>query len=79
MLTALLSTALAVFMALVWMGACLLPLLMVWGLWMVFKSHSATLAERESDALDAFLDESDAFMVQFQAEQAARTRRLQHL
>lgn len=78
MLTELLTTALAVITALVWVGACLLPLLMVWGLWVWFKARSAQPVERKPDALDAFLAESDDFIAKFKAEQAARERRLGH-
>jgi hypothetical protein len=79
MLTALLSTALAVFIALVWIGACLLPLCLVWGLWKVFTTSSTTAFDRQQDALNAFVDESDDFLAKFQAEQVARERRLRHV
>lgn len=63
MLTELLTSAIAVLMALVW----------VW-----FKARSAQPVERKPDALDAFLAESDDFIAKFKAEQAARERRLRH-
>lgn len=78
MLSELLTSALAILMALVWVGACLLPLLMVWGVWVWFKARRQQSVEHEPDALDAFIAESDAFMAKFKAEQAARERRLRH-
>lgn len=78
MLTELLTSALAVLTALVWVGACLLPLLILWGLRVWFKARSVQPIETKPDALDAFLAESDDFIAKFKAEQAARERRLRH-
>jgi hypothetical protein len=78
MLTALFTSALAVLVALAWVGVCLLPLALAWGLWLWFKSPSDQQLEQQQTEFDAFMSDNDAFIARFKAEQAARNRRLRH-
>ena len=78
MFTALPTSALAVLVALAWVGACLLPLAMAWGLWLWFKSPSPEQIELQQSEFDTFISDNDAFIARFKAEQAARNHQLRH-
>lgn len=53
MLATLLASALAIFMALVWIGACPLPLCLAWGVWVWWSGFGQPKAIEDTDALIA--------------------------
>lgn len=72
MLAELLTTALAVILALAWIAVCLLPLLMAWGLWLWLKNPSSAHTARQQAEIDALIAECDALQAQSRALQAGR-------
>lgn len=74
MLAELFTYALAALGALAWVGACLLPLAIAWGLWLWFKSptEQADLIEQAPSEHDALIAECEALLAESRALQAIR-------
>lgn len=72
MLAELFTYALAALGALAWVGACLLPLCLAWGLWLWFKSPSPEQIELQQTEHDALIAECEALLAESRALQAIR-------